>query len=169
MKIKITARIIAAGGICTTLSVLLQLAPLYFPGLGLMLSPLGSLPVIFAALYSVTCGSFTYLCTGLIILVISPHESVIFLLTTGILGLALGINYNKNFITAVIISGLTLFSGINILTYFIGIAAFGDALTGIPLYIEEIIIFIFSLIYSTLWMVLLKFIIGRINSLYRNR
>jgi hypothetical protein len=167
LKIKTTAQIITIGGICSTLSVILQLAPIYFPGLGLILSPLSSLPVIFAALYSVICGSFVYLCTGFIILIISPHESVIFLLTTGVFGLALGINYNKNCITAVIISGSVLFSGINILTYLIGIAAFGDALTGVSLYKTEIIIFIFSFIYSVIWMIILKFIIRRIDFLIR--
>jgi hypothetical protein len=167
LKLKVNAQIIAVGGICSTLSVILQLAPIYFSGLGLLLSPLSSLPVIFAALNSVVCGSFSYLCTGLIILIISPHESVIFLLTTGLFGLVLGINYNKKFITAVIMSGSVLFSGINILIYFIGVAAFGDALTDIPLHIAEIIILIFSFIYSVIWMVILKIIFRRINFLIR--
>lgn len=163
MRKRTTSQVVSVGGICCAIAGIFQLAPVFIPGFGLLLSPLSSLPVILAALYSVKCGSFTYVCTGLLVSIFSPQESVIFLLTTGVFGLIIGLTFHKKWIMTVFFSGITLFSGINILTYFVGIAALGDALNGVATYLTVIITFVFSVVYSFLWLVFLKLIFRKLK------
>jgi len=158
LKQREIAQIVSMGGIFTTLTVMFQATPVLLPSIGLLFSPLSTLPVALSAMYSVFSGTLTLLSGTVILLFISPQEAVIFLLTTGPLGLALGIQLNKgtSTIQTLIVSATTLFLGINVLTHVVGIAAFGGLTHSFSIYLTAMVFILFSLGYTSIWMFLLK-------------
>ncbi|MGE4283883.1 MAG: hypothetical protein AB7G87_09205 [Clostridia bacterium] len=128
--------------------------------MGILLSPFATLPIALAAIISVYSGIAALFASAFILLLINPQEAVIFLLTTGPLGLALGANYVKGIIQSVFISGVTLLIGINILTHIVGIAVFGDMTPNSAPILTASIFILFSLLYSGIWLLMLKFFIN---------
>ena len=121
MKINNPAQIVSIGGILTTLAVLFQSLPVFLPGMGLIISPLATLPIALAAVGSTNLGVILLFSSTLILLLISPQEAVIFLFATGLLGLTLGASYNKRIPQSIATATITLFTGINILIHIVGI------------------------------------------------
>lgn len=160
MKINNPAQIVSIGGILTTLAVLFQSLPVFLPGMGLIISPLATLPIALAAVGSTNLGVISLFSSTLILLLISPQEAVIFLFATGLLGLTLGASYNKRITQSIATATITLFIGINILIHIVGIAAFGDLTPDSSLITEAFIIMLFSLIYSGMWIFILRFFVS---------
>ena len=119
--------IICRGGILTGIAVLFQSAPVFLPVIGMALSPLSSLPVLLAAVIDIPMGIVVLFLSAIIIFIVSPQEAIIFLLTTGPLGITIGcLLYRKGWIFTLLLSTISLFTGIVILTYVVDISAFGD-------------------------------------------
>ena len=156
MKQSGASKIISIGGILSAIAVVFQLSPVFLPVIGMMLSALSTFPVVLAAVLLKRCAYISYLSSAAVLFSISPRESVIFLFITGMLGLAIGLNIEKKFIYSVIISSVTLFIGLNILSFAVGITAFGKLLNNQRVFIYIIASALFSVTYSTLWILIIK-------------
>jgi hypothetical protein len=144
------------GGVFTALVVLFHSAPVFMPGIGLLLSPFATLPVALATVISTYLGIAVLFSSALILLVISPQEAVILLLATGALGVALGACYGKDIVKSTVFTSGTLFLGINLLTNIMGISAFGDISSNLALLTATVVYLIFSIVYSIIWIFILK-------------
>ena len=159
MKKIISPKLISIGGTFVALTVLFHSAPVFLPGVGLFLSPFATLPIALAAIISVYLGITSLFASAFVLLLISPQEAIILLITTGPLGLALGINYSKGLVQALTVSTCTLFLGINLLTFVIGIPAFGNMTSNFSMFTAVFVYLVFSLVYSGIWVLVLKSIV----------
>jgi hypothetical protein len=135
----------------------------------LFLSPVATLPIALTAAESVYMGGIALLSSTLILLLISPQEAAIVLFATGALGFALGISSKKKTVLSIGISAITLFIGIHILIYIIGLNAFGDMTPRSAPVWGAVSILLFSVFYAGIWRVLLKFFLRHIKSQPRQR
>lgn len=145
------SKTICLGGILSAIAIFTQSAPVFLPQIGLFLSPLSTLPMAIAAKLLRRYGILSYLCAAFILFFISSQESMIFLVTTGLLGVVLGLLIHKRMSIVILISGVFLFFGICILIFIIGIPAFGDFLIDKSLLIRLSIYGVFSFFYTSLW------------------
>lgn len=160
MKVHRSAQIVSIGGILTALAVVLQSSPVFLPGIGFILSPFATLPIALAAVTSTYSGIIALFSSAFILLLISPQEAVIFMLTTGPLGLVLGASYFKGIVRSITVAGITLFIGMNVLTHAAGIAVFGDLTPNSSLITTTFIFILFALLYSAIWASLLRFFVN---------
>ena len=159
------AYVICRGGILTGITVLFQSAPVLLPAIGMALSPLSSLPVLLAAVIDIPMGIVVLLSSAIIIFMVSPQEAIIFILTTGPLGITIGCSlYRKGWILTLLLSTVCLFTGMVVLTYIVDIPAFGDLSKSFSL---AIVLFylIFAFIYSSLWTFCIKRLISTLKKL----
>lgn len=149
-------RFISIGGILTTIAVLFQSAPVFLPAIGMALSPLSTLPIALAAYLNISLGITVLFSSVLILVFVSVQEALILLCTTGLLGIVLGILYKKKLLVSILFTVLALSIGMIILTYIIGISAFGDFTSSLSIPITILFFILFSLIYAIIWNILLK-------------
>lgn len=155
--------IISIGGILAALAVLLQSAPVYMPGVGLILSPLATLPAAMGFMVSVRMGLSVYGASSLILLMISPQEAAIFALATGLLGIPLGIGYGKPFLLSAASGFLSMLIGLELLVHLVALPVFGDLTPkgGLP---AELLFFApFCLAYSVLWVFTVNWAAGMLG------
>ncbi len=157
--------IICCGGILTGIAVLFQSAPVFLPAIGMALSPLSSLPMLLAAIIYIPMGLVVLFLSAIIIFIVSPQEAIIFLLTTGPFGITIGcLLYRKGWIFTLLLSTISLFSGIVILTYIVEIPAFGSLSKAFSL-IMILFYLIFSFLYSCLWTFCTRKFISKLRKL----
>lgn len=150
-KIKIIPYI-SLGGVLTALSILLQAAPVFLPGVGLIISPFSTLSIAVAAVFNIGLGISVFITSSLFLIFVSPQEAMILLFTTGTLGVVLGsLLYRKTARITILMSALGLSIGMIILTYMITIPGF-ESLSGVLRFPYILFSYIlFSLLYSFIW------------------
>ena len=145
-------RSIAIGGLLTTIAVLFQSAPLFFPMLGMAFSPFSTLPIAMAAVMSVSLGFKVFFSTIFILTIFSVEEALIFCFTTGLLGVVMGtILYRKGIIASILLSSIALSLGMICLTYIVQLAAFVEFISSFSGYLIFLIFFGFSIVYTSIW------------------
>lgn len=158
-----TTHAICLGGILTSIAVLFQAAPVFLPTIGLVLSPLSTLPIILAAVFEIPIGIMVLFSSALLLFAISPQEAVIMLLTTGPLGIAIGgLLFRRGFVVTLLFSTVSLFFGILFMTYVVGIPAFGDFTESFSSTITLMIYLLFSFIYVGFWTICVRRFIERL-------
>lgn len=162
MRINTPARLLTAGGSLTGLACLFQLAPVWLHGPGLILSPLATLPVALAAILSVPAGVVIYIAASFLILLVDPQEAAIFLLTTGLLGIALGAGYGRRLLHAYIIAAGSLLAGLFALTDLTLISVFGSATPRSA--IAQILVFLpFAMGYAAIWFAGIRYAVAALK------
>ena len=154
-------RYISIGGILTAITVLFQSAPIFLPAIGLLFSPLSTLPIAIASFYNISLGITVFFSAAFILVLVNVQEAIILLFTTGLLGIVLGtFLYRKGLFVSILFSSIILSIGMISLTYIVGISAFGDfaSLESIPLTI--VLYTSFSLIYVSIWNISLRKLIN---------
>jgi hypothetical protein len=87
---KISAvRFISVGGMLSTIAVIFQSAPVFLPVIGLVFSPLSTVPIALASFYNISLGITVFFSSALILTLVSLQETIIFLFTTGLLGIVI--------------------------------------------------------------------------------
>ena len=165
-------RFISIGGILTAITVIFQSAPIFLPAIGLLFSPLSTLPIAIASFYNISLGITVFFSAAFILVLVNVQEAIILLFTTGLLGIVLGtFLYRKGLFVSILFSSIILSIGMISLTYIVGIAAFGD-LTSLASTPFTILIYTaFSLIYVSIWNVCFRKFINyliRINVVILN-
>ena len=136
------------------LATILQSAGGLFPGVGFLISPFATAPILIGALLSIRSGAMTYMLTIFLLLLIQPSQLIIFPFTTGLLGLSLGwtfLIFNRR-LDIIVTIGTLLFIGICIPLYILDFPVFGPTITSPFNIMVLIVIFIFSLLYSWFWL-----------------
>ena len=157
-------RNITAGALLAALGAVIQISPLYLPLIGVSLSALATLPVAIAAYLHGITGVLTFLISGVLICCWSLPQAVIFLCGSGLLGLALGIMLQKNchFLIAATGGALLLTAGFLTAGALLGIPIL-PWLTGAARFLLTPVLFICSLLYSAIWVPVLKVLLGRLG------
>ncbi|BBF41721.1 hypothetical protein lbkm_0401 [Lachnospiraceae bacterium KM106-2] len=150
---------IAIMGLFMALSVLFQCSPVFYPAVGLILSPLSSLPISMGCILFPQGAPAMIIGTSLLVSFISMEEAMIFALATGVVGIAVSmvIISKKAIIKSIWVPGLSLYTGILTLTYIIGVPGMKDFFSDIGIVETNLIVLIFSMIYSYLWIMIIKF------------
>lgn len=148
-----------------SLAAVFQSAGGFLPGIGYLISPLTTAPILLATLISLRWGTLSYLLTICLLFLIQPSELIIFPFTTGILGIVLGwvLRTQTSRWLGSLMCGTTLFVGICIPLYGLGFPVFGPGISSFK-WSTILIIFGFSILYSWLW---LEFGLGIVRRLKR--
>jgi hypothetical protein len=135
------------------LSVLFQVSPVFLPIAGLLLSPFSSLPIAIGTLLYPKGALPMFLAASGIVSIVYWQEGVVFLFATGPLGIAaaLAAMSSSQRWRKILVSGLILTSGILILTFIIGLPGMVEAFENLHVFTMVLVVFIFSLTYSWLW------------------
>ena len=103
----------------SALAAILQSTGNFLPGIGYLISPFATLPILICTIISIPFGLKSYVLTFLLLILIQPGESFVFPFTTGIVGLGIGIallilkrRIGIIVFTSYIINGWNLFSSI---------------------------------------------------------
>lgn len=152
------------GAVLVSITVIIQASSLYLPVVGISLSALSTLPVALASYYNGVTGILTFLAAGVLMLFWNVPQAVIFLFTSGLLGVILGIllRWRSKLITVVVIPALFLSIGVFLAGSLLGIPIF-PWLSGL----EKIFLFpvmvLFCTVYTSVWVPVLAAIIGRLR------
>jgi hypothetical protein len=146
-----TIRLIV-GALLGSIAVIFQSAGV-FTGIGFVFSMMSTGPLVLASLLSLRIGVMTYFVTIFLLAMFQPSELVVFLFTTGLLGLSLGfgLKYLKKSIFIIPFAALCLTLGISILLYGFKFPILGPSVTS---HFNSLVIlgtFAFSLLYSWIW------------------
>lgn len=154
-------------GLLATISALLQASGNIIPLIGLFISPFATLPILIVSSSSLIRGFLAYLTCFLVLLIIQPNEAIIFLFTTGLIGLITGfglsINMRMGFVCCA--GAIALTSGILFILYVLNFPILGPNFgSDMNMYLI-LAIFLFSLLYSWLWIGLYQLIKRKIPHL----
>ncbi|MBT2663576.1 hypothetical protein [Bacillus sp. ISL-45] len=141
------------GSLLGAIAAILQSAGL-FGGLGYAFSIAATGPIVLATVISARIGFLTYVVTAMLLIFLQPSEVLIFVFTTGLLGVSLGTGFKlaKNQTSVTITGGLSLASGILTLLYLFQFPVLGPAISSKISVSVTIGVIVFSLLYSFIWM-----------------
>ncbi|WHY01311.1 hypothetical protein [Neobacillus sp. DY30] len=143
---------LVASGLLALIAAILQSAGGVIPGIGLLISPFSTAPIIISILISPTYGVLSYILTIFLLLLIQPSELIVFPFTTGAMAIGIGfglIFFNKGW-KVITFSSLFLCIGICLLLYIVQFPVLGPLLLPFSLW-NIIVIYLFSLLYCWLW------------------
>jgi len=151
----------------SSISAIFQSAGGFFPGIGYLISPLATAPILLCTIFSLSFGFFAYLLTLMLLLILQPSELIIFPFTTGILGIGIGvaIHHLKNSWSIILSGAIGLAAGICLLLYGLKFPVLGSAVSYSISFPVIGGIFVFSLFYSFLWLLISKLILKKFKFL----
>lgn len=141
------------GSLLGALAAILQSAGL-IGGIGYAFSIMATGPIILATIISMRFGILAYAVTALLLVILQPSEVLVFLFTTGLLGVALGVGFRlvKSKTSVTFTGGLALTAGIAILLYLFHFPVLGPSISNNVSGEVLVGILLFGLFYSWLWM-----------------
>jgi hypothetical protein len=137
-------------------AAILQSSGGVIPGIGMLISPFSTVPIIICMLILPSYGVLSYFLTIFLLLLIQPSELIIFPFTTGAMAIGIGIGlilFNKVW-KVMTFSSLFLCTGICLLLYVFQFPVLGPFLIEFRVW-NIIVIFSFSLVYCWLWIELI--------------
>jgi len=136
------------------LAAIFQSAGGWLPGVGYLISPLATAPIVICAVLSLRTGVLSYLLAIVLLFLIQPSELFIFPFTTGLLGLAVGVALRrfKGRLPIIFVSGLALFVGILLLAYGVDFPILGPSVSETFDLVRTSYILAFCLFYGWIWM-----------------
>lgn len=165
MRVRPSRTVLA--GILAGLTVVLQLGPVWWPGVGLVLAMAASLPVaVAAAVHPRRCNWFFFV-TCVLIGWISLEEMFIYLTMTGPLGLMLGLTARRPAWQSVLASALTLAWGMLLLPGLAGIYPWGGLERAWFPEVAALAYGGFALVYTAAWYLLFRQVWSRIAPILR--
>ncbi|QNB46434.1 hypothetical protein BR63_08985 [Thermanaerosceptrum fracticalcis] len=158
-------RNLTIGALLASVAVGFQASPLYLPFIGISFSSLSTLPIALAGYIHGITGFLAYLVAGFIMLTLSVPQALIFFLSSGLLGLSLGILMKRQapFPAVVGIAALLLSVGMFILGFLLGIPVL-PWLTGVKRALLIPVTLCLTLLYSAIWAPVLAAVIVRVKT-----
>lgn len=135
------------------LSGIFQSAGGLLPGIGFVISPLATAPIVIAALLSVRSGIAAYFLTICLLTILQPSELIIFPFSTGLLGLGIGLGFTllKSRISITMTGTLLLLAGVYFVFYGLKFPILGPTMST-PFNIgTTLMVFFFCFVYSWIW------------------
>lgn len=147
-------------------AAILQSAGGFFPGVGYVISPFATAPILLCFVVSFWNGTLSYFLTCLLLLVLQPSELFVFPFTTGLLGAGLGIALSRcRRRLGIICKGAAfLTTGILILLYAFGFPMLGPMASSTFSLAAAIGISLFSFLYAWIWVETALFIFKKIKA-----
>ncbi|WP_098747878.1 hypothetical protein [Paenibacillus sp. EZ-K15] len=147
------------------LSAIFQSMGGLLPGIGYLISPLATAPIVLCTILSVGSGLTAYSLTIVLLFFIQPSELIVFPFTTGLLGLGIGgsLLYLKIRLPAVVAGSFSLWAGILLLLYVFRFPVLGPAVSSSFSLSTIAIVYVFSLFYSWLWVEISRYFIKKIS------
>jgi hypothetical protein len=134
------------------IAAILQAAGGVIPGIGMLISPFSTAPIIISVLILPSYGILSYLLTIFLLLLIQPSELFVFPFTTGAMAIGIGLGFFlfSKLWKVISFSSLFLCIGICLLLYVIQFPVLGPLLIEFRV-LNIIVIYSFSLVYCWLW------------------
>ncbi|MEH7484543.1 hypothetical protein V7157_26410 [Neobacillus drentensis] len=150
-----TKRLVLAA-VFVSIAAVLQAAGGLLPGMGYLISPFATAPILFCSILSLPLGAMSYFLTNLLLLILQPSELIIFPFTTGLLGLGTGIAFYflKKRISIIAFGATLLTIGIINLLYVFKFPVLGPTVSGSFSILTTGSIFLFSFFYNWIWVVI---------------
>ncbi|MCM3694696.1 hypothetical protein [Neobacillus niacini] len=145
---------LVASALMSLIAAILQSAGGIIPGVGMLMSPFSSAPIIISVLISPSYGILSYILTIFLLLLIQPSELIVFPFTTGAMAIGIGLGlilFNKVW-KVITFSSLFLCIGICLLLYLLQFPVLGPFLIEFSAW-NILIIYFFSLVYCSVWIV----------------
>jgi len=155
------------GSIFASMAAILQSAGGFLPGVGLFFSPLATAPILLCTMFSLSSGIISYFLTILLLMILQPTELMIFPFTTGLLAIGIGVSFSflKKRVSIIVMGGCLLALGIMSLLYIFHFPVLGPAVSDSFSFLTTAIIFLFSFIYSWLWVEIALYIFKKTKDL----
>jgi hypothetical protein len=159
----VNTKILVIGALFAIMAALFQVFPVIFSEVFVFLTIFSAIPIYIVARISPKAGVLAYLVAAMLIMIISTHEGLFFLCTNGIIGCSLGISsyYTNKKAIIWVCSSIALTMTLSIINYGIGIPVFGTKIPGV-LYIQLVILFLFSVLYNIIYSYLGNFVYKRL-------
>lgn len=144
---------------CVFLAVMFQSVPGIFGEIFIFFTVLSTIPIYIISRLNPKLGIFALIAAGLLTMLFTIHEGIMFYYTNGAVGMALGIGnhyFNRKEVVTTL-SGIYLTITLSILNYGLKIPVFGTSIPG-TFPIQLLIIFSFSLVYSFMYLNLLQYL-----------
>ena len=157
-------RNITAGALLAAFAATIQVSPLYLPLIGVSLSALATLPIAVASYLHPVTGALSFLIGGALVCCWSLPQAMIFLCGSGLLGLSLGIMLrNKFHYLIVAVTGAVLLTcGFLTVGALFGIPVL-PWLVGAKRFLLAPVLFVCALVYSAIWVPVLKALLDRLG------
>ena len=155
------------GAFLACLAAVLQAAGGFLPGIGYFISPFATLPILILAMFSLPVGVMSYFLTILLLFILVPTELNVFPFTTGLLGIGIGVAFSffKKRVSIIFVGAILLTIGIISLLYIFRFPVLGPAISYSFSYLTTGGIFLFSFLYSWLWIEIGLFFFQRLKAL----
>ncbi|RHW37688.1 hypothetical protein D1B33_08195 [Lysinibacillus yapensis] len=159
---------IVLGSLLACMAAVLQAAGGFLPGVGYMISPFATLPILIGAMFSLQMGVMAYFLTILLLFILFPSELVIFPFTTGLMGIGIGAAFSffSKRISIILIGGFLLSLGILCLLYVFRFPVLGPTVSNSFSFLATGGILIFSFLYSWLWFEFALFFFKKIKDIF---
>lgn len=151
------------------IAAILQAAGGFLPGIGYFISPLATAPILLCSMFSMSFGVISYFQTILLLLILQPTELIVFPFTTGLLGLGIGASFYffRKRLNIIATGAILLMLGIMILLFLFHFPILGPAISESFSLLTTGCIFLFSFLYSWLWVEIALIIFTRLRMVLR--
>lgn len=149
---------VALLGLMAGLAAILQSAPAFVPGVGLLLATLSSLPIAVGTLAAPDGAPAMVGAAIALLVILQPDEAFIFALTTAPLGIMTAVASldDPPWWKGALLPGMALGSGMILMSYLIGIPSLGPVVHGLGPVWAPAIYYAFGYAYASLWVGLLR-------------
>ncbi|MGP4081573.1 hypothetical protein ACTWQL_16840 [Pseudalkalibacillus sp. R45] len=160
-------RILILGSIFSCIAAILQAAGGFLPAIGYFISPLATAPILLCAMFSIPFGVMSYFLTIMLLFILQPTELFIFPFTTGLLGVGIGASFHffKRRLSIIATGTILLMSGIMSLLFIFHFPVLGPVVSYSFSFLTSGMIFIFSFLYSWLWVEMALIIFTRLKGI----
>jgi hypothetical protein len=147
------------------IAAILQAFGGFLPGIGYLISPLATAPILLCSMVSIPFGVMSYILTIMLLFILQPTELIVFPFTTGLLGLGIGGSFHffKERISIIATGAILLMLGIMSLLFILDFPVLGPASPGSFSFLTTGIIFIFAFLYSWLWVEMVLILYKRLK------
>ncbi|MGM0753781.1 MAG: hypothetical protein ACQET6_17865 [Bacillota bacterium] len=151
--------------IFSCIAAILQAAGGILPGIGYLISPLATAPILLCSIFSIPFGMISYFLTMMLLFILQPTELIVYPFTTGLLGIGIGgaFHFFGERISIVATGAILLMVGIMSLLFILGFPVLGPASPGSFSFLTTGIIFLFAFLYSWLWVELALILYKRLK------
>ena len=152
------------GALLAVIASFFQLMPVLFSEVFIFGTIFSAVPIYIVSVINPKAGVLSYFVTAILVMLISTHEGLFFLLTNGVIGVSLGVfKYYTNRKTIIFIgSSMVLTITLSIMNYGVGIPILGTQIPGVII-IQLIILFLLSLVCNILYYYLSDYIFRTIK------
>ncbi|NMD71694.1 hypothetical protein HHO41_15445 [Bacillus sp. DNRA2] len=149
----------------TCIAAILQATGGFLPGIGYLISPLATAPILLCFMFSIPLGLMSYFLTIVVLFILQPSELLVFSFTTGLLGLGIGLSFSFFRMRLCIIATGTilLLLGIMSLLLIFQFPVLGPAVKASFSLLSIGSILLFTFLYSWVWVELSLFIFKKLK------